>query len=390
MGKRKRRAIGTAEAPAATLAVAPASRHDFALGVLGHDAGEYHVNVSERIALAGDVAYACVRILADAVADARWGEWRGTDQLIPSRLVRRPMASWTRRRWFWRVTATLALYNRCYLERIGEDSEGVALSLVPLRPGQLTRDERGYLIDGVRRVADDRIAVIYRADFPGITEDMASVLRLARETFAAQWAADAYRADFWENGGAPTVILTSDQPITDAEADAISGRWTTKRRDGPGKPAVLGKGAHAESFGADVDTEGANSATDRLGQSVARFFGMPTWLVNVASAAGSMVYSNTESAGLDLVRYTLRGYLGPIEDCLSDELPADYILGRRVAGDVSHLTMGTLLERYQAYAIATGDKPWMRPSEVRAELHLAPDPELDGVADDVPELEKIP
>jgi HK97 family phage portal protein len=370
--------------------VAPALRHDFSAGALGHDAGEYQVNVNERTMLAGDVAYACVRIIADAVADARWGEWRGTEQLIPSRLVRRPMSTWTRRYWSWRVASTLALYNVCHLERIGEDSEGVPLSLVPLRPGQLRRDESGYVIDNARSVSDDAIVTIHRAAFPTLTEETASILRLAREQVAAQWAADAYRADFWENGGAPAVVITSDQELNDTQADGIRDRWTERRRSAPGAPAVLGKGARAEPFGADMDGEGAASAAERLGQSLARFFGVPAWLVNVASAAGSMTYSNTESAGLDLVRYTLRGYLGPIEDCLSDELPADYILGRRVALDVSHLTQGTILERAQAAAIATAGKPWMRPGEIRAEWHLPPDDELDaGVGAPAPAMESI-
>lgn len=382
--KRRRQAEATAE-------LETAERHEFSAGMLGHDAGNYHVNVSESMALAVDVVYACVRTLCDAVADARWGEWDGTNRLPESRLTRRPMATWTRRRWLWRVTATMALYNVCHLERVGDGGDGSALSLRPLVPGQLSRMPGGrLLIDGRREVSPDRIRTLRRADWPSVTEDLGTVLRLARQTFAAAWAADAYRTDYWEHGGAPAVILTTDQAINNTTADDIRDRWVARRTSEPGAPAVLGHGTEAKAFGADIAATGADASLERLGAAVARFIGMPTWLVNVASAAGSMVYANTESAGLDLVRFYLRGYLGPIEDELSDELPGDYLTDRRVALDVSHLTVGSMLERAQSYQIATGGRPWMQPAEVRAELHLPPDRDLDPNGAPAPALERIP
>lgn len=389
MSKRGRKRAGQATGEAEV-----AARHDYDGGLLGHEVGAYRINVSERTALAVDVVNACVRVLGDTCADAEWGEWRGTDRLPDSRLVRRPMSTMTRRAWVWRVVATMALYNVCHLRRVGQDGDGSALSLVPLLPGQLVRTGRRLHVmggpNGPEEVRPDELRTIRRSWWPTVTEDVSSVLQIARQTFAAAWAADAYRADFWENGGAPTIVLTSDQEINATKAEEISDRWVTRRREAPGSPAVLGLGTEAKALGADIAADGASNASDRLGMSVARYFGMPPWIVNVASAAGSMVYSNTETAGLDLIRYSLRGYLGPIEDELSDELPGDYLTGRRVLADVSRLTQGTLLERFQAYAIATGNKPWMTPAEVRGELRLPPDRALDPNGAPAPALERIP
>jgi phage portal protein BeeE len=384
MGKSKRRRRAELEL---------AERHDFAGGYLGHDTGStaYLVNVSEQTALAIDVVYACVRTLADAVASATWAEWRGTERLPDSRLVRRPMARMTRRAWAWRVTATLALYNVCALERVGRDSEGVALSLVPLTPGSLSRIGPGrLLIDGRREVSDDDVRFVRRAHWPTVTAELGSVLKLARDVFAAAWAAEAYTADFWANGGAPQVVLTSDQELSNDDAALIANRWVERRIEAPGKPAVLGKGAEAKALGVDLAGAGIGESGDRLAQSAARYFGVPAWIVNVASAAGSMIYANTESAGLDLVRYTLDGYVGPIADEISDELPADYLVGRRAVLDVSHLTLGTLLERAQAMQIATGGRPWTTPAEARTHFGLPPDRSLDETGRPAPELESIP
>jgi len=127
-----------------------------------------------------------------------------------------------------------------------------------------------------------------------------------------------------------------------------------------------------------------------IGTSIARYFGVPAWLVNVPSEAGSLTYANASAAGLDLVRYTLQpGYAGPISDAWSGELPGDLLSGRRVVMDLRHLTEGTTLEQFQAYQIATGNKPWMLPSEVRSRLHMPIDMTLDEAGTPAPAMEQI-
>ena len=125
MGKRKRRQQ-------------LAERHGFDTGgILGHDT-TYYVNVTEHTALSVDTVFACVRVLADLTADAVVGEFRGDEQLIESRIVKRPMASITRRTWIWQMVSIMALYNGAYLwRRFGVDSDGVVLSLQPVAPSRV-------------------------------------------------------------------------------------------------------------------------------------------------------------------------------------------------------------------------------------------------------------
>jgi phage portal protein BeeE len=386
MGKRKDKRTRSVEAEPI------AERHGFdAGGMLGHGAGEYSVNVTEQTALSVDVVLACVRTIADLTADAMIGEYRGTERLNDSRLVQRPMATITRRTWVWIVAATMALYNGCYLwRRFGRDAEGAPYSLQPVSPSRVSYPRPGDPhIDG-ERVQPGDLVYIPRMSFPTVTPELGTILRLARSAIGAAWSADSYRADFWEAGGAPVVQITTDQAISNDDAETISDRWVLRRQAGPGKPAVMGKGAKASLFGADVTTDGASTAGDRLGTSISRYFGMPAWMVNVPSAAGSMTYSNASAAGLDLVRYTLQpGYTGPIADAWSGELPGSYLTGRRVVMDLSHLTRGTVLEQAQAAAIATGNRPWLLPSEVRAELHLPMDMGLDENGAPAPAMEAI-
>jgi phage portal protein BeeE len=374
-----------------TLTEAVAERHDFTGGQLGHATGEYAVNVTELTALSVDVVFACVTTIADLVADATIGEYRGTEKLLDSRIVLRPMASVTRRTWVKQVAATMALYNGCYLRVLGGyDSEGAPYSMVPISPSRITwpaADDPH--MDGERIPLRD-LRYIPRAVFPTASADLATVLRLARDAIGAAWAASAYSMDFWEAGGTPVIQITTDQAISPADADTIADRWVEKRTAGPGRPAVMGKGARASLLGADVSTEGAAAAGDRLGTSIARYFRVPPWIVNVPTAAGSMTYSNASAAGLDLVRYTLQpGYAGPIGDAWSDALPGSYLTGRRVVMDLQHLTLGTVLEQAQAYTIATAGRPWMLPSDVRERLHMPMDTALDEQGAPAPAMEAI-
>lgn len=390
MGRKRKRRLELETA--AAVAEPVAERHGFDIAGLGHSSGDYLVNVTEQTALAVDTVFACVRILADLTSDADVGEYRGNERLPDSRLTRRPMATITRRSWIWYVTATMALYNGCYYRRaFGRDADGVAMSLVPIAPPRVTYQDGWPYVDGVRLERADELAYIPRVSWPTVTRELGTVLRLARDVFAAAFAADAYRADFWSNGGAPVVVLTSDQKIENDQAEAISDRWATMRQTSPGKPAVLGSGAAPVAFGSDLGANGAADAAARLGTGVARYFGMPAWLVNVPSEAGSMTYNNVAGAGLDLVRYTLRpGYAGPIGDAWSDELPGDYLAGRRVRLGLDHLTQGTMFERAQAFQIATGGIAWMTPAEVRAELGMPTDMAFAAAGTPAPALERIP
>jgi HK97 family phage portal protein len=217
----------------------------------------------------------------------------------------------------------------------------------------------------------DEVRVIRRVLFPATDQRTAAVLHLARETFAAAAAASEYAADWWVSGGAPVTVITTDQELTDPQAESIANRWTERRKLGPGtSPAVLGKGAKAEPFGANVG-DGVQSSADHLAASIARYFRVPPHLVNVASLATSLTYQNTEAASTDLVRYTLDAYAAPIGDLLSDLLPGDYLTGRQVRLDLRHLTRAEFESRTRGWesALRAG---WMTKEEVREVEGLPP------------------
>lgn len=400
MGKRKRdkRLAGLADAAVTLASSEPeiASRHGFDTGgLLGHES-TYSVNVTEQVSMAVDVVFACVRLLQAAVADADVGEFRDTERLPDSRLTRKPMQSMTRRSWIKLCVATMALYNGVYLVRSTlRDSEGVPMSLVPVAPTRVQWENATTVRLDAERIDPDRLVWVPRMHFPTLTRELAYTIRLARESIASSWSADSYRSDFWSKGGVPPWYVSTDQALTNDDADSIKARIKSVRSADPGDPLVLGKGAKPGTVGADLAAEGASEALSRLGTSIARYFGVHAYLVNVKTEAGNLIYQNAAAAGLDLVRFTLQpDYAGPLSDALSEELPGDAIFGRRVIFDLRHLTRGTILEEAQAYQIALGGmggtaRAWMTVEEVRADLHMPMDPVLNEDGARAPAMEAI-
>ena len=335
-------------------------------GVL--DTSEWRTgSVDATSALAVDVFYACVRLICDGVSSAVWGEWRGLERLLDSRLTRRPMSTLTRREWTWKVAATMAIYNVCPLQiRGGLDSEGVPWSLVPLYPPALTPNpgQASYIYAGTETIPADDLRWVRRTLFPTATPEIQAILSIAHDQIAAAASAADYVSSWWESGGAPIVVLSTDQELSADQGEQIAARWLERREKGPAYPAVLGKGAKAAPFGADLGTDAAAAAQDRLLASIARYMGVPAAYVNAPSYAGSLTYQNVEQAGLDLVRYTFTAYSAPIGDVMSDALPGDYLEGRAVRLDLSHLTRGGQLDRYNSYAAAKS-AGWLTVDEIR-------------------------
>lgn len=338
--------------------------------IIGFESGPGLItSVSATTTLGLSAVWRCLDILSNGVSQLPWREVRGNLELPPSRLVARPQAGRTRRAWASLVVSTLALYDICYLLKAGgRDSEGVPLGLVWLDPRQVYPETIDpvtglagdrYLI-GAGSVDADELVILHRSPQPGVLDTLGGVLRMARITFAAAIAAETYASRYWQAGGNPTVALETDLHLNQTEATEVQDRWAERRAKGPDYAPVLSGGIKAHPFGADPTAEAAVEARREQVADIARYFGVPTRMVN-APAGDHETYTSTGDANLDLVRFTLQNYIGAIEDAISEQLPG----GRRMVMDTGILTRGTHLARAQAWQLATGGAAWLTPEEVR-------------------------
>lgn len=348
----------------------------------------YPLTVTEAAGIAA--VRRCVTLIANAIAGQPWSEWEGRQRIDPvSRLVKRPAALMSRREWAWRVISGMALDDLCYLRMMGGvDDEGVPGSLIPLPREAIApsgySDPYGvfpptsYNISGVAgSVSAESVIVMRSAFWPGVPPHLVGILRMARNTLMSAWAADAYVAKYWQAGGSPLTTLTTDQELNNAQAEFLAQRWVDRRGMGPQYPAVLGKGAHAEPYGADIAGAAGNEATQNIQIEICNLFGVPARYVNITPEGGSMTYANINDEALSLERFTLSAFIEPIEDVITDLLPDE----RNMAIDMTRLTRAGQESRFRAWSAALRQEPFMTADEVREYEGLPPSPELTEKAD---------
>jgi hypothetical protein len=291
----------------------------------------------------------------------------------------------TRREWCWRMISSMALTDVSYVYMVGGvDDEGVPGSLLPLprdviQPAGLV-DPWGifpptqYSISGIAgTVSGEAVIPVRSAFWPGVPIHLQGILSMARNAMMMAWASDNYVARYWQAGGAPTTQISTEQELTDPQADGIGARYRDRRSKGPDFPLVLGKGAKAEPWGADVSQQAAVEARREIVIEVANLFGVPSRYMNVAPTGNSMTYGNIQDEALSLDRFTLAGFYDPIQDLVSDLLPEE----RFMLIDMTRLTRASQESRFRAWQMATGNKPWMTPEEVRTEEGLGPNDDID-------------
>lgn len=335
----------------------------------------------------------CLDILTNAVSQLDWNERRGNLDLPKSRIVVQPHPDMTRRDWTSYVVACLALWDRGYiLPTGGVDSEGVPLNLLPIDPSAVMP---ATVDDGLRmvsplpaeeywinqtRVSRRDLIILNRSPMPGVSEATMGIIRLFRTKFAEALAADAYSSRYWQAGGPMDRALETDANIPSTAAVALSEEWGNRRAKGPDYWPVLTNGLKAKQYGVDPTAQSAVDARKELVADVGRAFGIPTDKLN-APAGDSETYKSSEPANLDLVRFTLRNYIGAIEDAISDQLPH----GRRMHMDPWPLVAPPMATLGQYYQLATNGKAWMTPDEVRDASGLPPAENPDELNPPAPE-----
>jgi HK97 family phage portal protein len=336
--------------------------------------------VSATTAVGLSAVWRCLDVLGTGVSQLAWTEHRGTLELPLSRLARRPSAFYTRREWVQLVVRTMALYDVCYLLKLDPlDSEGVPMGLWPIPPQIITprvidtymlTPPTSYLVG--RTVVDaEHIIAIRRGPLPGVPDYLSGLLQMARAEFAGAIAQANYTSRYWQSGGPPTTVLTTDANLSDPQATALGNRWAQRRSQGPDHPAVLSNGLKAQEYGADPTTQSAVEAGRDQVAGVARYFGIPARMAN-APSIDSQTYKTSQEENLDLVHYTLQNYIGAIEDAITDLLPGN----RTMSMNSSVLTEGTQYARAQSWQLAlgsAGSPGWMTRPEVREAEGLPPE-----------------
>lgn len=246
---------------------------------------------------------------------------------------------------------------------INRDSRtGWPVELIPLRPGSVTPyiTPNGLLTyiytdprTGEMTSLDPADVLHYKAySTDGITG--ISILSRASQAISTGLSAQSYQSDLYANGGQPSGVLLTDTDIggtvtvknadgqeeTIAKTERIRREWE-KIHSGPGKSfrmAVLPRGITYTPIGMkNSDAQFVESEEYRVAD-VARFFGVPLYLLN----AGKQAYSSNEQNSIDFVKHTVLPLVvqREQEDSWKLLLPKERAQGLRIKRELKQLLRG--------------------------------------------------
>lgn len=306
---------------------------------LGSAAGWKGFTAEDAVALSRDKAMKlstvsrCVELRANAIAMLpvylmeENTKKRLTDHPLGGVLWGPPNEVMTRFDYERLMQCNLDLCGNAYAWVNRDSRTGRPVELIPLRPDSITPyvDRSGalwYVYTNPRTGEMSKLApedvLHYKAySTDGITG--ISILRRAALTISTGLSAQQYQSDLYANGGRPSGILKTstdlsgkpDIEVTNAkgEKEFISRKELIRREwekvhNGPGKGfrvAVLDLGLDYTPIAmSNSEAQFVESEEYRVAD-VARFFGVPLYLLN----AGKQAYSSNEQNSIDFVKHTM-------------------------------------------------------------------------------------
>lgn len=246
------------------------------------------------------------------------------------------------------------------------DRRGTPTAIVPLPASSVwvrRVDERNYplpvgtieyLIGDLSFTADE-VLHIKGPCAPGELRGM-GVLETHLPTIRAseQLSADAHATK-----GVPTGVLKSENPdLTAPEALALKNAWLSSQATR--SVAVLNATTSFEALAWNPQESQLIEARKFTLTEWELIFGLPVgWLGGQTS---SRTYSNIEQDAINLVKFTMADHFSAFKETLTQCFPR----GMFVEPDLDALLASDTMNRFKAYALATNNKPWLLPSEVRA------------------------
>ena len=321
------------------------------------------LSITEATTLSIPAAYRCVQIISDTAASLPLHAYRGKTQLnrTPD-ILRQPDPTDTRMSTLAAVFTSLLIDGNAYLLVGNRDSLGFPRSFVVLAPGAVALTVRNgvryYSVAGQSYDAED-VLHIRGMTLPGHDVGLGP-LAMQRRALGLAIAGEDHAAELYVNGAIPAGILSSEQELTQAEADAAKASFVAAHGGRQRSPAVLSGGMDYKtlSFSA-ADLELVESRRFSA-QQICTIFGVPSWIVGVGST-DSRTYSNVQDDNPAFVSWTLRPHLSRLEQSLSTLLPR----GQEAKFNLDALLRADTLARYSAHSAGLAGG-WLSVAEIRA------------------------
>ena len=345
------------------------------------------VTVTEQTSLGCAAVYACVRVLADSVAQLPIKVLRVTearrddDRQHPtwSLLHDLPNPEMTAYEFKHVMQQHLALFGNAYAE-IERDGLGRPVGLWPLHPGQMQvlRDEKTlarvwlYTLPNGRRVKftwndpTRKPAPILHLRGMGDGNVGFSPIRLLRETIGRSLATEEYGARLFSNAAQPRGYLKAPAGIqwTKEQKKDLKEAWEAAHRglSNAHRVAVLEHGIEWQQIGMSAEDSQFVDSRKLNVTDVARAFRIPPHMIGDLERA---TFSNIEHQAIEFVVHSLTPWIVCWEQALGrDLLSVKGFATHQVKFVVAGLLRGDIGSRYAAYAVGR-QWGWLSANDIR-------------------------
>lgn len=354
--------------------------------------------VNERTAMQTTAVYACVRILAEAVASLPLHVYEYQDDGGKKLVYDHPlyyllhdepnpeMTSFVFRE---TLMNHLLIWGNAYAQII-RDGAGRVLGLYPLLPDKMEvqRDDKGNIYYVYSRNSDENPTfkeygnIKLKAEdvlhIPGLGFDGLigySPIAMAKNAVGMTLACEEYGASFFANGANPGGVL--EHPGVLKDPSKVRESWNSVYRgvNNAHKIAVLEEGMKYQQIG--IPPEEAQFLETRKFQinEIARLYRIPPHMVGDLDKSS---FSNIEQQSLEFVKYTLDPWVIRWEQSLQRSLLLPGEKGKYfIKLNVDGLLRGDYQSRMNGYAVGR-QNGWFSANDIREMENMNPIPDEEG------------
>ena len=354
--------------------------------------------VNERTAMQTTAVYACVRILAEAIASLPLhvysyredgGKELVHDHPLYGLLHDEPNPEMTSFVFRETLMSHLLIWGNAYAQ-IVRDGAGRVLGLYPLLPNQMDvdRDANGRLVYTYSRQSDENPnfktmgdIILRREDvlhIPGLGFDGLigySPIAMAKNAVGMTLACEEYGASFFANGANPGGVLEHPGVLKDPSKVRESWNSVYRGSNNAHKIAVLEEGMKYQQIG--IPPEEAQFLETRKFQinEIARLYRIPPHMVGDLEKSS---FSNIEQQSLEFVKYTLDPWVVRWEQALQKALLLPGEKGKYfIKFNVDGLLRGDYASRMNGYATGR-QNGWFSANDIREMENMNPISDEEG------------
>ena len=354
--------------------------------------------VNERTAMQTTAVYACVRILAEAVASLPLHVYEyqddGGKKLVHDHplyylLHDEPNPEMTSFVFRETLMSHLLIWGNAYAQII-RDGAGRVLGLYPLLPDKMDvqRDDRGNIYYVYSRNSDENPMFKEYGDIRLKAEDVLPIpglgfdgligyspIAMAKNAVGMTLACEEYGASFFANGANPGGVL--EHPGVLKDPSKVRKSWNSVYRgvNNAHKIAVLEEGMKYQQIG--IPPEEAQFLETRKFQinEIARLYRIPPHMVGDLDKSS---FSNIEQQSLEFVKYTLDPWVIRWEQSLQRSLLLPGEKGKYfIKLNVDGLLRGDYQSRMNGYAVGR-QNGWFSANDIREMENMNPIPDEQG------------